>query len=306
MNNNKEQLENTDYSMPFLKSKRFLIILTSTFVVTFISGLTLPEGILSRFDSPIQINRNCHISFQEKSFKWFLPRVEINKIKIDQGCSPSLKKSLKIPKLDLYIRGLAFSPFGLHFKVETEVYNNPISVYTTFGFNQIALRISDNQIKLQNLQELIPMVRLSGDVKLDALLTLEDMQIDTLLVNARSNNLRIPAQNIMMLNVESMNLGNLKLILDNTTSKKKITVKDFVVGKTGAAVEMNFKGDIQLNQRNPRFSGLNLGGEIKISEDMQKKYALIKMYLDSYDKKDDYYQIQVNGTLASPQLKSRR
>jgi hypothetical protein len=304
--NNKNHIENVDYSMPFLKSKRFLLTVGTLLFLTVFSGVSLTKKIDDIVYSALTANPRCPITLENYEIKFFLPRLELTNIKIPRNCSTSLKNDLKISKVNIHIRGFAFSPLGLHFKADTKIKNNPLSAYITTGFSEIAVRITDNTIKVQNFKEFIPLVKLRGDIKLDALINLKNLKLTGLMLNARSNNFKIPSQSIMGLSIKQLNLDNLKVILDSTGQKSKIKVKELVIGKSGAPIEANFKGLINLNNRNIQASKLDLAGEVKISDEMAKNFALIKMYLDSFDKKDDYYQIQIAGPLSRPKLTSRR
>jgi hypothetical protein len=305
-NDNKSNIENIDYSMPFLKSKRFLIILASLLFITVLSSVSLTKKLDDVIYSALNANARCPITLGKYEVKLFLPRIELSNIIIPSSCSTSLKKDFKITKVDLHIRGFAFSPFGLHFKAETKINNNPMSAYITMGIDETAIRMTDNNIKIQNFKEFIPLVKLRGSIKLDALVNIKNMKLDKIMLNARSNNFKVPAQSIMGLSIMQFNIDNLKLILDSVKGKPKIKVKELIIGKSGAPIEANFKGSISLNQRNIQASSLDLSGELKISDEIAKKYILVKMYLDSFDKKDDYYQIQIAGPLTRPKLTSGR
>lgn len=306
MTTNNNGIENIDYSMPFLKSKRFLIIIISIFTLTLLSGFSITNKVDSVIAQVLNANPRCPITMSNYEFKFFLPRVEINNISIPNHCVGSTGTDLRIKKLNLYFRGFSFSPLGPHFKLETTVNKNPLTAYITMGISNTLIRLTDNTLSLQNFKDFIPMVKLKGDIKLDALINLVNFKLDTLMLNARSNNFKIPSQNIMMLNIMQLNIDHLKLIIDTDKPSSNIKIKEFILGKEGSAVELNLKGNLKLNQRKLTQSLLRLAGELKVSPDVVTKYPLIKIFLDSFDKKDDYYQVEVSGPLSRPNMIKRR
>src|SRR5690606_2693051 len=117
---------------------------------------------------------------------------------------------------------------------------------------------------------------------------------EDLKLSLSSQDFVLPAQSISAFKLPTLplNLFSLKAELKDA---KTLQVHDLFVGDTSAPIRAKFQGPINLNQNNIMMSGLNLSGEIAFSEDFLEKFAIIKMFMDKFTKKDQFYQLQITG-----------
>ena len=84
------------------------------------------------------------------------------------------------------------------------------------------------------------------------------------------------------------------------TQGQKLEIEQFVLGNAQSPIKANFKGHIMLNMRQPTHSAMVLKGEVFLSEEFLTEFALIKLFLDRFTKKDEYYQLTITGTMSNP------
>jgi len=300
----KEELDSIDYKIPGMRRSRWITYL----VVCFITGLFLYFPITYKVKSIIKSGLNsipgCSIEYKDLTFEYFLPKVIVNDLNIPKRCFGQSGEPLAIDNTKIYFRGFSFSPFGPHFKVEASVFDTKISTYITAGIGGVAVNIKENIIELSKIQSILPIVKLAGKVKVDAILKLKGNKISDLKIHIRSKDFILPGQSISAFTLATMRLNDFLVKAEMVNSKLKIT--NMILGDSEAPIRANFKGDIKLNTKNIRSSNLNLKGEVAFSEGFLNKYSIIKLLMNKFDKKDEFYQIQIKGPLSSPTPSSPR
>ena len=107
-----------------------------------------------------------------------------------------------------------------------------------------------------------------------------------------------------LLNVPKLNIKNFFLTL--STEDRDIKVSKFILGDTSSPIRGDFKGSIKLNSRNIQASNLNLAGEISFADSLLNENFILKQYLQQFDKKDNFYQLQISGSPMSPKITTKR
>ena len=164
----------------------------------------------------------------------------------------------------------------------------------------MAINLDKTKLALSEVSKFLPAgVKLNGDVQVDALVKAGQNGINDLNLKAASKNFIIPAQNIMGFALSTLNIKNL-LLKAKMESNNMVRLTDLILGDDNSPIRGNLKGTIRLNQRNINASPIDLVGEVAFSQDFLDKYAIIGMVMNQFDKKDDFYQIQLKGALGSP------
>jgi type II secretion system protein N len=313
MNNQKTTKPNIDYSLGFLKSPKFIIVAAVIFTLTLLSNLTVKERLNSLIYSSLTGIPGCPIEFSDYRVEFFFPKIILDKVNIKKSCIRSLSENLKIKELSLSFTGLSFSPFGPSFKVRTEVFSSKIEAAIVPSFSSFAILLASdtstkaNIINLDSLSSLIPNVKLAGDINITAAHIDMSYQkkLNDLTLNITSKNFTIPAQTIILFKIEEQPINSFLLQI-TSTNKSKLKINKLILGDEKSPLIADFSGDLALNMRQPRSSKINIKGELSLSDKFLEKYAFIQMYMNQFDKKDKFYQIQVKGPLTRPKLSSAR
>lgn len=295
-----------NYDLQVFKSIKFWIFLVLLFVYTLFSQLDLGKTIDGKIYAMTAKNRSCPMTFESYQIGLFFPRIEVKNLNI-QGKCLNQTKDLALPFVNIYFRGISFSPFGPHFKLDTDLLGKNIDIYSTLGFSGISFKIDNSTINLANIRKLAPNLNLVGNLSTNAFTTMGQKGIDSLVLDISTKDLTVPATSVPIPNMGDFNLPTLKignfLLQGQTTGKDKFEVSKLIIGEENASIKANFKGNIILNSRNIVRSRLNLKGEFALSDDLLKKLPILKPFLQRYTRKDKYYQVSITGTLQRPQMK---
>lgn len=302
---NSESNTNVDYNFPKLGKSKWIIAISSTFVFSVFLYFPISEKINNTLQGLLASNPRCAISYEDISFSFFLPKIIVSNLNIPGRCMGNGQKDIFLKETFLNIRGLSFTPFGPHFLLETELYKNKIEAYFTIGMGSFALNLQEAKLNLKNLKELIPMVKLEGDVTIDALVEFDTKSITDLKAHIYSKDLIIPAQKISAFSLSPLNIQNF-LLKANKIGSNKIQIEELILGNTNSPIRANFKGPIKLNQRNMAMSQLDLLGEVAFSKSFLEKYSVINLVMGKFTKKDEFYQIKLTGPLTRPNPTSPR
>jgi type II secretion system protein N len=187
--------------------------------------------------------------------------------------------------------------------LETDLFKNPIEAYITTGLSAQAVSVQENIIDSAKLKRLFPQVKLSGKVKVDSVVKMDKKGIYDLKLAIQSKDFALPAQSIMGFKLPTLKMNSLFLKAE-MNKKNNIKVHDFILGDTDSPIRASFKGDIALNQRFMAASKLNLKGEVAFAQHFLEKFAIIKLFMNKFTKKDEFYQLQLTGPLNRPQAVS--
>jgi hypothetical protein len=194
---------------------------------------------------------------------------------------------------------ISFAPFGLPFRIDTELGGQPISLYYVLGINQQLIRLKDQTLNLARLQPLLgEKVKLGGNMIVDLNLAMSKDLMTSLSLKAQSKDLQIPPQNIQGFTTPPLKLNDfyLEAISENPP---RIQIEKLILGDTDSPMRANFKGKITMLDGNFAMSPTDLAGEIAFSENFRKSLPLIDMMFQSFNQKDGFYQVRLGGTIGS-------
>lgn len=291
-----KETENIDYSFPKLGKGK--LIFTAILLVLFFAIYSFPivKTLDNTINKALKISSTCRISYKNYGFELFLPKLVINKLKIPAGCFDSEGNAIVFDKVNLLFRGLSFAPFGPSFKLETNIFKNEVSAYIAAGISGIAVNIQENTIDISKLVKNSSPLKIDGKLLLNTLVKSNYSEINELKLIIQSKDLMVPEQKIMGLTIPKLDLKNF-YVKANTSQKNKIKVSDLILGDTQAQIRANFKGNISPNLRNMLFTNFDLKGEIAFDKNFIESFAIIKLFMNKFTKKDEFYQMRISGSL---------
>ncbi|MEX0798700.1 MAG: hypothetical protein WEB87_04425 [Bacteriovoracaceae bacterium] len=298
--------ENIDYHLPNLSKPRWTLYIFGFFVLSFLMYFPIAAQIESTIKKSLTSIPGCSIGYKDLDFQWLMPKFVVKDLSVPASCFNQRGSPILFKETFLYIRGLSFIPFGPHFKLETTALNSPLKAYITAGFGSLAFNLKDSELDLKSLSPLLPGgVKLDGKANVDALIKTGSQGIEDFNLRIVSKDLSLPAQSVQAFAFSRMPINNL-LLKAQMEDKNVLNVSEFILGDVESPVRANFSGKVELNQRVPAASRLDLVGEVAFSQSFLDQYSIIGMVMNQFDKKDDFYQIQLQGTLASPAPSSPR
>lgn len=302
----KDDLEQINYGMPKLGKAKWSLYVLGLFFASFVMYFPAVSVLEGKVKSALSSLPGCPIAYKSANFSFFLPKLKIEGLTLPSSCFGRRGQDLKLDQTKLHIRGLSFSPFGPHFKLETSLYGNPLAAYVSAGIGGFSLAMDDASVDLGKISPLLPGdVKLAGkaDINLLAKATTEGLKEADLKLASKS--FAFPAQTIQSFAFKRMDINNV-LLKAQMEPGGLIKVRELIVGDANSPIRANFGGSVRLNRRTPVASRLDLKGEVAFSEQFLDDYAVIGMVMNQFDKKDDFYQIQLQGTLAAPSPSSPR
>ncbi|MCT4641981.1 MAG: hypothetical protein N4A33_06745 [Bacteriovoracaceae bacterium] len=304
MSKKEDSLENVNYSLPKLGAFKWITITSVIFIITFILYFPISRSIKSTIVDMAYKMPGCPLKVEQIQFELFMPKAIIKKISVPRRCFGSFGKDLIVKNTHINFRGFTFSPLGPHFKIETNLLGNNFHALTTIGFKEILVNLQNNSLILERLREDFPQIKASGKIKIDAKLSMMNQKINNLNLNIRSKDLNFLPQNISGFKLSSLPIN--QLLLRANMKKKDLIIKDFVLGDLNSPIRSNFKGKIVPNMRNFQYSNADLRGEVAFSSNFIQKYMIIDMIMKKFDKKDNFYQLEIKGPLTIQNIKSPR
>lgn len=282
-----------------IKAIFFPFILTGILIFSFLGHYPVGDEIKSIMKKVLQ-GQSCNPSFKEIKWEWFLPKIVINDINLPASCFNQNSGSINLSYLNLNFNLISFSPFGIPFRIDTELSGQPLSFYYVQGFGENLIRIKDQTLKLDEISKLLLKVKLTGTITLDLNLLLHKNKLSEFNLKTRSRDLILPSQNLYGFNFPSLRMNEFFIELQSETSQK-INVSKFILGDPDSPIRANLTGKIDVQAGNLSLSNLNLKGEIAFTENF-KSSVPIDAFLGSYTQKDGFYQIGIGGNLSAPSL----
>lgn len=246
----------------------------------------------------------CAINFDQINFEMFAPKVVMKNAKIPMSCLGQFGEPISLSELKVNFHGPAFSPFGLKFRIDANIKQTPLQIHLVQGlFGAQVIRLDKNKVNLELLKLVIPQVELQGNVVADAYARISKGNVEEMKLTLNSQDISAPAQSINAFRLPNLNL-NLLSLKAQIVKANELEVIDFFLGDTNAPIRSNFKGKINLNPGNMNMSNLNLKGEVAFSESFLNSFMIIKMFMDQYTKRDQFYQLEITGPMQSPKIAS--
>jgi type II secretion system protein N len=298
------ELEEIDYKLPILGRSKWIIGILAVLFISIFLYFPISYKVKSLIKSNISKIPGCPLQYNNITTELFFPKLVVEGLSIPMRCFNQNGQPIKLEKVFLFFRGFSFSPFGPHFKLETQLNKNPISAYITAGIGGIALNIRENTLELDKILKPFPDVKFSGKVEVDALVRINSGELSDLKLNIRSKNFMLPAQSIKGFSLSNMNIND--LLIQTQMTGNKLNIKNIIMGDTDSPIRAKFNGDIKMHKKNIKMSTLNVKGEVAFSQTFLEKYMIIGMFMKKYDKKDEFYQLKIGGTIGRPNPTSAR
>lgn len=275
-----------------------ILLVSVTFVTAFLNFYPISDKIKSTIKASFK-GRGCNPDFDQIHMELLLPKIVISDLVIPAICLDREGEPLKFTHLTLNYHLISFAPFGLPFRIDTELGGQPISLYYVLGINQQLIRLKDQSLNLARLQPLLgEKVKLGGNVIIDLNLGMSKDVMTSLSFKAQSKDLQIPPQSIQGFTTPPLKLNDFYL---EATSENppRVQIEKLILGDTDSPMRANFKGRITLLDGNFAMSPADLNGEIAFSENFRKALPLIDMMFQSFNQKDGFYQVRLGGMIGS-------
>lgn len=291
-------LDNINYKSK-VKLILYVLIVFFLFVFAFMNFYPIGDKLKVFLKSNLK-GTGCNPDFDEIRMEWVLPKVVVSNLVLPASCLGRSGEPLKFSHLTLNYQLINFAPFGLPFRLDTELNGQPLTVYFVQGFGQRLIRLKDQTIALARLQPLMGgNFKLAGNVTVDLNLTLANNVMKGLNLIAESRDLQIPSQSIQGFTAPNLRINTLRIDA-NSDTPPRVNVDKLILGDAESPLRANFKGRIDLQDGAVAFSPLNLTGEVAFSENFKQQLPLIDMMFQSFTQKDGFYQIRLGGTLGAP------
>ena len=253
---------------------------------------------LKAIAQPYLRQANCNADWEKVRIDFLLPKLVVSDLTIPSSCFGKAGEPLKLSFININYQLINLSPFGLPFRVDTELGGQPVSLHLVFGFGQKMFRLKDQTINISKLQPLLGDFKLEGDVTVDASVLTSGNTLQSLAFKAASKNLEIPTQTIQGFNLQSVRLNEF-FAEANGANPPRITIDKLVLGDRNSHIRANFKGKINLLQDRVAMSGVDLKGEVAFSDAFKQSLPLVDMMFQSFAQKDGFYQVRLGGTLGA-------
>lgn len=278
----------------------FIIILL--LLLGFLNFYPVGEKIKSVLQSQLRTS-GCNLDYKEAGFELFFPKLVITDLTVPARCLGRSGDPLEFSTVKINFQFISFSPFGLPFRLDTEVNRQPVSLYFVQGLSERLLRLKDQTFDLEKLAPIIgEQVKLDGKVTMDFKTLLSNQNLlKSLSLKAQSKDFVIPPQSIEGFMTPKMKVNDLYLEVEADTPSQ-IEVTKLIIGDPDSPMRANFKGSLGLQQGNIPMSQLNLTGEVAFSKTFKETVPIVDMFLGQFTQKDGFYQIRIGGILAAPKL----
>ncbi len=282
------------------KVKMFIIFFLGLFLFlsAFINFYPVGDKFKTILKSQLQ-GKACNPDYDQIKVSFFFPKIVVTDLNIPASCLNREGAAITLSHLTINYNLINFSPFGLPFKIDTEIQGQPLSLYYVLGFGNDMLRIKDQTIVLSRLQSLTGSnIKLSGSVTVDLSATMAKQQIRTFSLKAASKDLQIPAQTLFNFSIPSLKMN--KLFIEATTENfPKLIVDKLILGDENSPVRANYAGKIDVQKTNIALSAIDLVGEVGFSDTLKQSLPLDEL-LKTFTQKDGFYQMRLGGTLGNP------
>ncbi len=296
-----QSLDELSYKSKF-KFYLYPVIIIFLFSISFLNYFPIGEQ-LKNFMKKNLAGSACNPEYDDLRIEWILPKIVVSGLNVPAGCLGRIGDPLKFTFVSIQFNLISFSPFGIPFKIDSELNGQPMTVYYVQGFGERTIRIKDQPVVISRLQPVLGNnFKLSGNLTLDLIAKVTNAGfLKELDFKMRSTDFQLPSQNIQGFNTPNVKLNELYL---EALSENSSTVKidKFIVGDPDSPIRANLKGKIDLQQGNMAFSNLDLKGEISFTENFKQTVPLVDLFFQNFSQKDGFYQIRIGGNLGEPKL----
>lgn len=276
-----------------------IILVLFVFVTAFFNSYPVGDKIKTQIRAVLK-NSGCNPDFRDIRMEFLLPKIVIDDLSLPASCLGKDGAPLNFNFVKINWHVISFSPFGIPFRVDTELSGKPISVYFVQGLGQQMVRLKDQKLVLPTLEPFLGKFKMGGSAIVDMSMLMDKAGMKEFSLKAQSHDFVIPGQDIEGFPLPSLKVNDFYLEA-GADAPSKVNVTKLIIGDPNAPVRANFKGRVDLVRGNTGMSPLNLSGEVAFSETLRKQLSWLEMMFESFPQKDGFYQIRLGGTLSSPQ-----
>jgi len=296
-----QSLEEISYKSK-IKFYLYPVIIVFLFSISFLNYFPVGEQ-LKGFMKKNLAGTACNPDYDDLRIEWILPKIVVSGLNIPAGCLGRIGDPIKFTFVSIQFNFISFAPFGIPFKIQSELNGQPMTIYYVQGFGERVFRIKDQPIVISRLQPVMGAnFKLSGNVLFDLTAkmanggSLKDMDF-----KMRSTDFQLPSQNIQGFTTPNVKLNEMYIEAKSENSST-VKVDKFIVGDPDSPIRANLKGQIDLQQGAILFSNLDLKGEIAFTENFNQTVPLVDLFFQNFTQKDGFYQIRIGGNLGQPKL----
>jgi type II secretion system protein N len=298
-------IQEADYPIIPFARKRLIAAFLGLSFLSYLYAFPFNQKLENIVRNVVRSSAGCAVNFKDLKFEFLLPKIVINDLNVPSQCLGSESASLNFKQLRLYFRGPSFSPLGIALKLETQVLKTDLNVYLALGLNSQTIKLEQQVVNFAQLSEIIPEVKINGQLELNGVIKLHKNNLEKISGYIRSQDVILPPQNIQGFNTPELSPRNLIIKLEtDVNNAEHVNVQEFILGDQAANVRAKFNGKIILNNRSLGYSRLDLKGEFALAPEIIKEFSIIETLLSSYNKADEFYQVQLTGTINSPSVRS--
>lgn len=296
-----QSLEDIHYKSK-IKFYLYPVLIPMLFVMGFMNFYPMGDQLKAFMKKNLQ-GTACNPDYREIRLEWLLPKLVVSDLSLPASCLGKTGDPIKFSFVSINFQFINFSPFGLPFKIETEMNGQPLTVYFVQGFGERMVRIKDQSIGLARLQPLMGgSFKMTGNMVVDLNARMKNNNALTALAfKAQSKDFQLPPQSIEGFTTPSIKVNDFYLEA-NSEAPPRITIDKMIMGDTDSPMRANFRGRIDLQQGNASFSPMDLLGEVAFSETFKQNVPLVELFFQKFTQKDGFYQVRLGGTLGQPSL----
>jgi hypothetical protein len=295
-----KQLSDSIYSKGILSRWQILLLAITLLIVGFLINFNLRDIIRGEISAGLATLKSCPITYQKMKISFLPPAVNLIKPIIHGRCFDRKASNLNLESGDLKVAAPSLYPPGLKFHLMLKDRRSLLNIYSSISFSQKWIKIQNSSLQAESLAFLAgSLPTLNGAVAIDALISINANVLSSAQVYLKSNDLHLLGQNMSGFDIPDMKIGNFsfKGTYDPTGT---LVINDLIVGNPLSPIVAQITGEIDVNQKKPPLSRLNLDGEIKFSPQLLQSFSILNMFLGGKREKNGFYQLSVRGTLQNP------
>src|SRR5690606_31242371 len=189
-----QSLENISYKSK-IKAYFFILLTVFLFALAFLNFFPVSDKLKGFMRSSLA-GTGCSPDFDQIRMEWIMPKIVISDLELPASCLGRMGDPLKFRHVTLNYQLINFAPFGLPFRLDTELNGQPLTLYFVQGIGSQMIRLKDQKLSLTRLQPLLgDQFKLAGNVTVDMSLSVAGQELKHLSLIAESRDLSLPSQN---------------------------------------------------------------------------------------------------------------
>ena len=293
------ELNEEIYEPIYWTKSRLILTGIALLVLGFLFNFSLEEKINKWLLATLSSNEACPIIFEKAELSYFLPKVSLKKAAILGSCFGQPNNKLPLQDIIIAFHSPSFYPPGIKLHVSIKDKRTSINIFPTISPFSHYIDIENSKIDTSifaamssdNKSAIAGILTIEGSLKLVSGV-LEDGKL-----HISSRDFHLPAQNIKGFEMTMLDLKHLD-IKTHFTSKSTMQIDHIEIGRPGAPIELNLKGNLLINPTSFINSQLQLTGPLKVSNFILVNFAFIKLFLPA-ENTSGTYEMKINGALGN-------